>query len=496
MAPKLVNRRTAARNRPSKTGRPLGPPRVPIETCLSLEDHSTLKYSAVDFFRLGAMRDPLAQAARLSEQFEQQNRSLLSLMDSQLSWRFEGSSVNLHLRAGSVVGAIPLLSPTSAAPDYGLVIRPRFPWGGIGPMLSEMGWKIVPVPLKLPLLKKSERRVPPWVISSMVLSRLQRLLDSLTRRFELTTAIRSAPRGRVNWSDYAIRQLSRAQFLHLPCTYPDLRDDRSLKGAIRFTLEKHLSALGTQRENGKFIHDLISVCESLLLRVRDVPSLIPSRSLLNSWLQRPIRLEHFSDGLRAIEWTLEDKGLAGVSDLEGLPWMLPMEQFYEAWVETVFSRIARHSGALLRSGRKRETTKPIAWDPQFFGSQKALVPDMLLTWRDTTLVIDAKYKRHWEELRHRSWRDVEQEIREQHRNDLMQALAYANLSTTQRTITCLAYPCSSESWEYLKSRDRVMHRAKVGIGTRELHLWLAAVPMSVSAGEICDLFVAELRREL
>jgi hypothetical protein len=496
MAPEPVNRHSIMHHRPSRVGRPLGSPKVPIETCLSVEDHSTLKYSAVDFFRLGNIRDPLAQAARLSEQFEQQNRSLLSLMDSQLSWHFEGSSVNLHLKAGSVVGAIPLLSPTSAAPDYGLIIRPRFPWGGIGPMLAEMGWKIVPVPLKLPLLKKSERRVPPWVVSSMVLSRLQKLLDSLTRRFELITTIRSAPRGRVNWSEYAIGQLSRAQFLHLPCTYPDLRDDRSLKGAIRFTLEKHLSALGTQREHGKFIHDLISVCESLLVRVREVPSLIPSRSLLNAWLQRPIRFEHFSEGLRAIEWTLEERGLAGLSDLEGLPWMLPMEQFYEAWVETVFSKIARQSGALLRTGRKRETTKPITWDPQFFGSQKALVPDMLLTWQDTTLVVDAKYKRHWEEFRHRNWRDVEQEFREQHRNDLMQALAYANLSTTQRTITCLAYPCSSESWAYLKTRGRVMHKAKVGVGLRELHLWLAAVPMAVPLAEISDVFIAELRREL
>ena len=77
------------------------------------------------------------------------------------------------LEAGNVVGAIPLFSPTSGMLDYGLVIQPRFPWPGIGPMLAEMGWRIAPTPLKLPLLKRSERKVPPWVISCMVLARLK-----------------------------------------------------------------------------------------------------------------------------------------------------------------------------------------------------------------------------------------------------------------------------------------------------------------------------------
>ena len=27
--------------------------------------------------------------------------------------------------------------------------------------------------------------------------------------------------------------------------------------------------------------------------------------------------------------------MAGLSDLEGLPWTMPMEQFFEAWIETV-----------------------------------------------------------------------------------------------------------------------------------------------------------------
>ena len=110
---------------------------------------------------------------------------------------YDGSDVLLLVESGSAVGAVPLLSPYTARPDYGLVVQPRFPWAGIGPMLAEMGWLVSPTPLRLPLLKRSERRVPPWVLSFMVLARLNALLDRLDRRFELTVEDRTAPKGTV-----------------------------------------------------------------------------------------------------------------------------------------------------------------------------------------------------------------------------------------------------------------------------------------------------------
>ncbi len=163
---------------------PLLPPQLAREVCLELQDNSVTQKSAVDFFGLRSThRDPNPTAARLLEQFEVQNRPLFSLMDVRLVRQYDGSDVRVTLEAGNVVGAIPLFSPTSGMPDFGLVIQPRFPWPGIGPMLAEMGWRIAPTPLKLPLLKRSERKVPPWVNSCVVLARLKALLDTLSRRF-------------------------------------------------------------------------------------------------------------------------------------------------------------------------------------------------------------------------------------------------------------------------------------------------------------------------
>ena len=393
------------------------------------------------------------------------------------------------------MGAVPLVSPTTARLDYGLVVQPRFPWAGIGPMLAEMGWRISPSPLRLPLLHRSERRVPVWVLSFMILVRLKALLDSMDRRFELINETLRAPRGTVHWSEYATRSLSNANFLSIPCTFPDLRDDRVLKGAIRHTVERQLRALETQKEHGAFVHRLIELGQQLLCRVQMVPAYVPSSMVLASWLQRPLRTVPFTDGLQAIEWTVEQRGLAGLSDLEGIPWKMPMDQFFEAWVETLFQVVARRTGGQMKVGRKRETTYPINWEPPYIGSQKSLVPDVWLHWDSATLIVDAKYKRHWEELQ-RTWSGVEEELRSEHRHDLLQVLAYGNLAQTPIVIACLIYPCSPESWASLRERGRLIHKAELTVGSRSIHLWLTAIPMATSLETIVTPLADELRRML
>ncbi len=429
----------------------------------------------------------------MAGQFIAQNRSLMSLLDVRIEQIYDGHDLRLGIHSGNAVGAIPLVSPSTARPDYGLVVQPRFPWAGIGPMLSEMGWRVAPTPLRLPLLRRSERRVPPWVLSSMILLRLKTLLDSLDRRFEITTELRSAPRGSVQWTSYANRSLPRANFLSMPCTFPDLRDDRLLKGAIRHAVERQLRALGSQREQGAFIHTLIEAAEQLLRRVQSVPPYMPSPVTLGAWMQRPMRTEPFVNGLQAIEWTVEERGLAGLSDLEGIPWALPMDRFFEAWVETVFRLIAVRTGGKIRAGRKRETVHPLTWEPPYLGSQKSLVPDLWIEWATTTLIVDAKYKRHWEELQRRTWINVEEEIREHHRNDLLQVLAYANLPRTPRVIACLVYPCSAHDWRSLGERQRLIHRAELTTGARSISLWLTAVPMATTLEPIAQRLAACLR---
>lgn len=457
-------------------------------------DTSTLTVSASFLVRGDSPRDRSAHEARLAHEFVEKNHAVLSELGASAVPQFDGSRVGLVFRTGATVGAVPLRSPTTGQYDYGFTVRPRFPWQGIGTMLGEMGWRVIPAPLSLPLLPRSDRKIPPWVLSTIVLFRIQALLRQLERRFEMVEEERQAPRGNVDWARYATGSIARGNFLRVPCRFPDLRDDRSLKSAIRFTLAKQLGSLEGQRAAGLHVVKLIELCSALLDQVRDVLPREPTPSELDGWLHRPLKAIAFSEGIQAIEWTAGERGLAGLSDLQGLPWSMSMESFFEAWVEAVLSVVAQRVGGVVRTGRQLQTIAPLKWDPPYLGSQKYLLPDVMLERDDLTVIVDAKYKEHWEEMQVASWRDLEQELRERHRADLLQVLAYANVATTRRVVVCLAYPCSNATWESRMERNQLFHRASLSAGVRQVELILTAFPMGIRVPVVAEQFAAEISR--
>jgi hypothetical protein len=468
---------------------------TPVKSgCFEIVD-SSISHLSANFLIHGSLpRDPQAQAARLCNQFINLNRGILGNLDVSAESVYDGNSVTLSLKAGTRVGAIPLISPTTGKPDYGLVIKPRFDWSGIGPMLVQMGWRVLPTLLKLPLLPSSERKVPPWVLSSIILFRIHALLKQLERRFEFTEANLLAPRGNINWPQYITSRITSADFLNIPCRFPDLRDDRELKSAIHFTLRKQLASLESQRVWGIVALQLINFCRSLLEQVRDTVPRQPNSVNIGTWYKGPLKTEVFRDGLQAIEWTVEDRGLAGLANFQGLPWAMSMEGFFEAWVETITMQLVKSIGGEVRVGRKRETIVPLIWQPPYLGSQKYLLPDLVFEYGDTTVILDAKYKGHWEELSHNQWVNLEEELRKWHRDDLLQVLAYSTLFTTKRVVGCLIYPCHKETWESLKHRERLWHYASLPAGKRRVELVLTVAPMGVGVEETAQTLATVLQR--
>jgi hypothetical protein len=163
-----------------------------------------------------------------------------------------------------------------------------------------------------------------------------------------------------------------------------------------------------------------------------------------------------------------------------------METFFEAWLETVLQAVARRIGGSLRTGRQQQTLTPLRWEPPYLGSQKYLLPDVVLERGDTTVIVDAKYKEHWEELSTHRWGELDEELRERHRADLLQVLAYANLAATPRVVVCLAYPCRQETWNSLQARDRLFHRASLSAGPRRVEVLLTAIPMKADMQAIVE----------
>ncbi|MBL3593048.1 MAG: hypothetical protein JMJ93_05995 [Synergistaceae bacterium] len=451
---------------------------------IELVDHGSKTEDAIFLANGDLPRDRHQLLASLGRQFVRANRGAMADFGVSCETDFSGRDVSLRFHAGSVVGALPLLSPTSGRPDLGLVIQPRFSWAGIGSVLGVTGWKVVPQLLGLPLLPKSERKVPLWVLSLTLLPRLEALLRRLDRKFASCEEDLRAPKGQVRWTEYAERRVGAFRFLDVPCRFPLLKDDGELKAAIHHVLLTHRGSLQSQMTGGPVVSQLLDYCESLIRQVRDHSPRRPSGLFFNRWSRIPLQSEVFRQGLQAMEWSVEQRGLAGLGELEGIPWRMAMEDFFESWLETLCSRVAPLLGGVLKRGRLGETVAAFSWEPAFSGTQRSLVPDLVIEREDRVIVVDAKYKRHWEELERKSWHALGEETKEAHRHDLLQVLAYSTLFSGKMIEVCLIYPCRIETWQSLRNRGRLSHEATVGQGERQIRLILTAVPMAGDVEEI------------
>lgn len=92
----------------------------------------------------------------------------------------------------------------------------------------------------------------------------------------------------------------------------------------------------------------------------------------------------------------------------------------------------------------------------------------------------------------RTWGELHAELRERHRSDLLQVLAYANLAATPRVIVCLAYPCRPATWTSHKERGRLFHRAALVAGPRRVEILLTAVPMQADLEPVLDAIAQEM----
>jgi hypothetical protein len=431
-------------------------------------------------------------AERQAEHLITANRGLLRDVGVTADVARRNGQTGLTFTAASHVGAIPLLSPVSGRADLGLVVEPRFPWTCAGDVMASTGSKVVPTLLALPAVPRSERRVPPWVLSSVVLARVRALLAAMQRRFVVADANVQAPKGQVHWTRYATTRFACGQALSLPCRFPDLRNDDELTAAMHWVVRRHRESLRSQGSGGVIVRRLLADCEDLLMRLGGVSPQVPTLARRTAWHQHPLSSRVFREGLTAIDWTVEDRGLGGLSELSGLAWRLDMATFFEAWVETLAHHTARRHGAQLRAGRTSATKVALDWQPPSAGSQRSLVPDVVMQRSDVVVVLDAKYKRHAQEIERLGWANTDEWLREQHRDDVLQALAYSTLFDAPRVVACLVYPAAPDVWQGLVYRRRDCMRARVRSGPRHVELALLAVPMGPDPARAGDALASLL----
>ena len=410
------------------------------------------------------------------------NEASLRALDVRADLEAGSAGASIRLVPGGRAGAIPLRSAQTGNVAGGMVVRPRFGWPGVGRVLGEIGWYTSPEFLDAALVPGSGREVPPWVMAGPVITRLAELLRSMRRGYAEKEAVLRRPRGRILWDRYRYESLVRGRWDHLPCRFPELESDPRLRQAVRWTLERIDRDLVRVGGRDRISTQLAKLAMHLIESLSDVIPLMPARDDL-ARLSRGGRLLEgaIRRGLEAIAWIVDERGLGGGRELDGLAWQLLLDQLWETYVEAFTRREVAMTGGEVKVGRLGQTVFPLLWSDPSHRTLGHLVPDIVVRRGRHVHVIDAKYKAHLAELDDAGWHRFADEQREAHRTDLHQVLAYASLYDAEEITATLVYPVRLDTWESLHQRRRDVSSAELFHGGRRVTLQLRGLPFGTPA---------------
>ena len=270
--------------------------------------------------------------------------------------------IHLDLRPGGTIGSVPLRSPVTRKVVGGLVVRPRFGWNDIGPLLQEIGWTASPRLLSFPLVPGAAKEVPPWVLAGPIIERFCALLDELKPGFRWQEEVRQTPRGQILWNRYQRESMIAGRYHHLPCRFPELGPDLLLRGILRWGIDLVRRSLAGWVSTDPIARRLAENAAELSFKVADATPVIPSRPQLDRLLSSTgLPSSAFQRGVQALGWLFDERGLGGTAHSDGLAWSLPMHELFERWVEHLVRQWAHETGGQVRSGRTHETLVPIRW---------------------------------------------------------------------------------------------------------------------------------------
>lgn len=420
-----------------------------------------------------------------ADSFLRLNEKALARLDVSAEVSSSDSGVRLSLVPGSRTGAIPLRSAQTGHVSAGFLVEPRFGWAGVGRVLTATGWKTQPDFLEGPLVPGSGREVPPWVLAGPVLARLSDLLRALRRGYRIEEQELRHPRGQIVWSKYLRESIVRGKWERLPCRFPDLANDPKLRRMIRWGVERVRQALVMASAGDSIARLLIAVADDVLTYLRDVVPLAPARDELTRLADNRVADILLRKGLEALGWVVDERGLGGGREMDGLAWSMRLDELWENYVEAAVRREVASTGGSIRVGRKRETVFPLDWTDPTHRSMGQLIPDIVVFRGNSVHIVDAKYKAHLAELDEHGWHRFTSDAREAHRADIHQVLAYASLYAAEEVKATLVYPLRQGTFEALRSRGRDVSVANLVHGARQVRLELRGMPFGqgVAIGE-------------
>jgi hypothetical protein len=379
-------------------------------------------------------------------------------------------STALTFRSSGFIGSIPLRASDTGKQIGDFVVMPRFTGGDkfedyieiLNLLRTEISLEIID---SLPLASGKNFRPPLYLEAVKFIGTLEKLTMRPWRKFENIEKVSSQPIGQINWVKY-------------------INNEHKVENRIKFPVKTNiLSEYHTEYNEIRYVFD---ICKSELLSA-NTPQRIKS-TLRNKLSFLEERLYHhkpkvtnkiiirFSDSPTVKTCKEQANKILNFNLIDSTAWRVDFSDVFEKFVQYIFKEAAKETGGRLYSNFKfhSRTSKHYSWE------LKHIEPDAIFQKENFLIFIDAKYKSN---LYNKF--DQSEVLKEGHRLDMHQIMAYSSFSKTDFKFGFLCYPSDQIELKSIKYKN--------GINEATNTIFILGVPLKKeSINELKRALIKEL----
>ena len=347
-------------------------------------------------------------------------------------------NTSLTFRSSSFIGTIPLRASDTGKQIGDFVVMPRFTgrdrFEDYIEILNLLGTEISPEIIdSLPLASGKNFRPPLYLEAVKFIGSLEALLSRPWRKFDNVEKLSSQPSGQINWNKYINNEYKIENRLKFPTRKNILSEFHSEYAEVRYVFDickNELLSSNTPQRIKNSIRVKLSLIEEKLYHHKPKAT----NNIIVKSSDSPIVKTCKVQANKILNFNLVDS----------TAWRVDFSDVFEKFVQHIFKEVAKETGGKLFTNFKfhSRTSKHYSWE------LKHIEPDAIYQKDNFLVFIDAKYKSN---LYNKF--DKSDTLKDDHRHDLHQIMAYSSFSKTDLKFGFLCYPSDKFEIKAIKFKN-------------------------------------------
>lgn len=349
-------------------------------------------------------------------------------------------NTSLAFRSSGFIGTIPLRASDTGKQIGDFVVMPRFTgrdrFEDYIEILNLLGTEISPEVIdSLPLASGKNFRPPLYLEAVKFIASLEALLSRPWRKFDNVEKISNQPSGQINWKKYINNEYKIENRIKFPARKNILSEFHYEYSEVRYVFDickNELLSSNTPQRIKNTIQTKLNFIEEKLYLLKPKAT---NRILIKS-----------ADSPTVRTCKIQANKILNFNLVDSTAWRVDFCDVFEKFVQHIFKEVAKETGGKLFTNFKfhSRTSKHYSWE------LKHIEPDAIYQKEEFLIFIDAKYKSN---LYNKF--DNSEILKDDHRHDLHQIMAYSSFSKTDFKFGFLCYPSDSLEIKSIKYKNGI-----------------------------------------